>query len=220
MINVTGLRVWYTIEDGWLRGGVTLTALSRFVCVQCLCFRDSDLSQDQTLWLVAVRWAFLPSALVILGRFRTFIGVPKEFGMGAFQYRMLGKEEYVLQLATLDLLLISSRAHCSDVEDSALCFSEPQLSVDFGFIDQSSLPYWMNYVGKERRILAATGYEVSYQCVTHNNIAAARRKFSFSKLAAEWSRIELPIGCYAELSSISTYAWSALMDRRAVFWFV
>lgn len=85
------------------------------------------------LWVDA-RWAFVASAFESLGRSRTSIRVPKELGMGAFQYRSVGKFEYITRLAAFDKMVIVSMEDLTDVDDSALCFTKPRLSKDFRII--------------------------------------------------------------------------------------
>lgn len=61
--------------------------------------------------------------------------------MTAFQYRTVGKVEYVARHGALDKSLTVSRAYVTDVDYRDLCFAKLQLSVDFRFIEKLDLSY-------------------------------------------------------------------------------
>lgn len=60
-----------------------------------------------------------------------------------------------------------------------------------------------------------TGYAVLFQYVTQNSVAATKRKVANAKLAIGLSRIEGPMGCYAELCFIFLFKESAPMDPQS-----
>lgn len=219
-VELVGLCEKYTDDEGWLPCGVPVGALVSFAWLRCFCFRDSDLSRGRSMSLAAARRAFVASALAGLGRFGTYVGIPRELGVDAFQYRTFGEVGYVKRLAALDKSLVESWVDVVDVDDRALCFGKPQLSVDFRFVEKATSQYWSNFVRNERRVRETTGYAVPYQYLTQNNITVARRGDAFARLTVGWSRIEVPMGCYAELPPVFSYKGSAMMDPRSGYWVV
>lgn len=95
---------------------------------------DGGLSIGRDETLVDVRREFVLSALSGLSQWESYVEIPKELTMDTFQFRTMGKKDYVERFATLDQLLVTSWAGRSDIDDRALCFAKPQLSVAFGYL--------------------------------------------------------------------------------------
>lgn len=117
---------------------------------------------------------------------------------------------YVKQLAALDLSLDASWAVRIDVDDRAMCFPREQLHVDFWFLEKGFCQNWLNFICSDRRIRSATGFAVSYQCVTQNNNLSNKRMVTYANLKVGWSGIEEPTECNAELSSVFLFKRSKL----------
>lgn len=88
-----------------------------------------------------------------------------------------------------------------------------QLKVGFRFIKKSGLSNWTNYDCCKRRVWATLEYVVSYQNVTQDNIAAAKRKIANARLPVGWFCAEMPLGFYAELSPVFMYKEVQLQVR-------
>lgn len=123
-------------------------------------------------------------------------------------------------LSALDPFLVASCVGGNDVDDSALCFTKPQLCVDFHYLGKASSHHRTRLIRIERQARAATGYTVPYQCMTYSNVSTAKWMAACAKLTVGSSRIEVPASCYAELLQVFSYKGRALMDLRSGYWVV
>lgn len=71
--------------------------------------------------------------LSCLSRWKSSAEVPKELGLDALQFCKRGKEKYVEQLVALGPALIPLWAVLDVDDDRAMCFAQPQLSVNFRY---------------------------------------------------------------------------------------
>lgn len=185
-----------------------------------LCFIDRDLSRGRDEILVAARRTFEVSLLSGLSCWGSFTEVPKRFGLDVFQYRTKDEEEYVWRLVALDPPLVTSWVGHENVDGRAVSFVKPQLCVDFFYLEKTSSQYWLSFVRNEQLTRAATGQAVLYRCVTQNNIFSAKTMIAYVKLTVGWSRIEMWMGNWAELSPVFTYKGCAMMNAQSGYWMV
>lgn len=210
----------YVDVDGWLPCGVLLRALATFFCMQPFCTDDEDLPWGRYGSLAEARRLFMVSALSGLSRWKSSVGVPKELGMDVTRYRTRGEDEYMRRLTALDPSLVASWAGRIDIDDRALCFERPQFCVDFRYLAKGSLHFESNFVRNMRQTRADTGYTVTNQNVTQNNIFNVGGSAAYAKRTIDWSRIKVPIGCCKEFPLESSYKGSALTDPRSGYWVV
>lgn len=145
-----------------------------------------------------------------LVRFWMFTRVQREVGVDAFQYRKLGELKYVARLIALDKCLIAFWADLIDVDNRALCFTEPQLCVNLRFINKSSFLCWTSSVHHEHQARTTTGYALIYQNVTQNNIAAAKKDYvckADGQMVSNWGAGELLCGTSAFFLRIRRVHW-------------
>lgn len=107
-----------------------------------------------------------------------------------------------------------------DVDDWARSFAKPRLCFNFCYLEKANLQYWSSFVRNVRQTRAATGYAVTYQCVTQNDISSAKRLIAYAKWSFGRSLIKVPMGCYGEFPPVFTYKGSAMIDTHSGYWVV
>ena len=219
-VELGGICEYYADANGWLPCGVQLAALATFAWRHHFCCEDDDLFVPKSRNIDDIRRAFVVQALSGLSRFKTFTMVPANLDMDLFQYRTQGEIDYVRNLANIGPELIEEWRGQVDVDDRALCYAKPQLCVEFRFLEKGGSIYWNNYVRNERRLRASTGLAIPYQCLTEKHLTNARKAEAFPKLTIGWSRLEVPMGCYAELPQVLSYKGRYMLDEDSGWWVV
>lgn len=126
----------YADVEGWLPCRVSLWALKTFSWRQCFCFMHRNLFQDRDATLAAARQAVVMLVLSDLSCGNLFEEVSKELSLETFQFCTKGEVEYVKRLVVLNRSLVPSWAGCVDVDDRATCFAQPQVYVDFHYLEK------------------------------------------------------------------------------------
>lgn len=148
-----------------------------------------------------------------LSGWMTLVEVSREMLVDPFQYCSASGEEYVKRLAALDPLVVASLVCRNEVDDRAMCFAKGQLSVDFRYLEKAHSSYWSSFVCN--RGLPERQLGMRFQCMTQNNISSGKRVIACVQLTVGWSRIEVPMGCYAELLLALTYKRCALIAPKS-----
>ena len=209
----------YADEGRYLPADIHVDALSTFSWRHHFSIHDSDLRINYGRTPVGVRREFVKAAHGGIYRLLTTELLSSTLGMDLFVSRTRGEVPYISRLAAIPEERLESWREQVMVAQEALCFTKPQLCVEFRYIRKDSR-YWTDYVRGERRARTKTGLAIPYQCTTHHLMTDEGRRAAFPRVTSGWDLIEVPRGCHAELPPVFSYKGSVLRDRYSGWWVV
>ena len=202
-----------------LPGAIHVSSLQTFAWQRQFCIRDNELRVPVQRTLAGIRADFARSANGGLCRLFEVDTIPATMNVDMFVYRTRGEVDYVQALSEIPVATIEGWRGRMMVTQQALCFTKPQLRVEFRFLSKNSR-YWQEQVRGERRARTMTGLAIPFQCPQFHLMKNGARHRAFAKLTLGWTHIEVPRGCSVELPPVFSYKVRALLDQNSGWWVV